>query len=61
MWIRWRRSRYTLHPWNYMTNTAYADDMIDMERLEAIAKKLELAKEERDSARGDKGVSQEWV
>jgi hypothetical protein len=51
MWIRWRRSRYTLHPWDYMTNIAYADDMVDMECLETVAKRLERAKEERDSQR----------
>lgn len=46
MWLRWRRSKYTLHPWNYMTNgKTYADDMIDMECLEAMARQKEIEQE----------------
>lgn len=58
MWIRWRRSKYTLHPWNYMTNTVYADDMIDMEALESIARRYEREHEDATQQANNFGIDE---
>lgn len=49
MWRRWRQSERHLYPWHYMTNgIVYAEDVIDLEVMEAIASELE---KERDDNR----------
>lgn len=57
MWSRWRQSEKHLYPWQYMTDTVYADDIIDLEAMESIASNYEKERDRQLDARNrNKGL-----